>query len=207
MENSVINTNKKDMVVVLISLKVCLFSTASINNIDLEIKPSLATTFLHGTAASINQHPTYCHLGADRQVLPLSDTPPIVTSSTLTMDLLWLDNQNNSSWTLFHSQVKNLKLTQHQDKSVMLPLWQDDSKSPAMIKHLFNVLIQTTSYLNLGQTAVVGLDQPLYAVAKRTQWLLLNEYGQNKIPLMLCALCIEMVMLSCIGNLLEDSTT
>ena len=83
----------------------------------------------------------------------------------------------------------------------MLPLWRDDSKSLATIKHLSNVLIQTISYLNPGQTAVIGLDEPLYAIAKRIQWLLPNEYDQNKVALMLGALHIEMTMLSCIGDL------
>ena len=99
---------------------------------------------------------------------------------------------------------KTLKLPQLQDVSVMLPLWRDDSKSLATIKHLPNVLIQTISYLNPGQTAVIGLDQPLYAIVKRIQWLLPNEYDQNKVALMLGALHIEMTMLSCIGDLLED---
>ena len=74
MGNSVINTNEKDMVVVSTPVKVGLFSTASIDNIDLEIKSSLVTTSIHGTAASINQHSTDCHLGTDREVLPLSDS-------------------------------------------------------------------------------------------------------------------------------------
>ena len=37
-----------------------------------------------------------------------------------------------------------------------------------MSEHLFNTFTQMISYLNLGQTAVAGFDQPLYATAKRT---------------------------------------
>ena len=65
--------------------------------------------------------------------------------------------------------------------------------------------METINYLNSGQTAVGGLDQPLYAIAKRIQWLLRNEYGHRKVVLMLGALHIEMVMLGCLEDLLEDS--
>ena len=51
-----------------------MFFTASIHNIDVEIKLSLASTSLHGTAASINQHPPYGSLGITREVLPLGDS-------------------------------------------------------------------------------------------------------------------------------------
>ena len=70
----------------------------------------------------------------------------------------------------------------------MPPVWQDGSKSPATIKHFLTVLMQTFNYLNPGQTAVVGLYQPLYAIV-----------------LKLGALHIEMVMLDCLGDLLKDS--
>ena len=65
--------------------------------------------------------------------------------------------------------------------------------------------METINYLNSGQTAVGGLVQPLYAIAKRIQWLLPNEYGHRKVVLMLGALHIEMVMLGCLEDLLEDS--
>ena len=65
--------------------------------------------------------------------------------------------------------------------------------------------METFNYLNPGQTAVFGLYQPLYAIAKRIQWLLPNDYDHRKVVLMLGALHIEMVMLGCLGDLLEDS--
>ena len=51
-----------------------MFSTASIYNIDVEIKSSLASTSLHGTAASINQHHRDGSLGISREVFPLDDS-------------------------------------------------------------------------------------------------------------------------------------
>ena len=52
---------------------------------------------------------------------------------------------------------------------------------------------------------MIGLDQPLYALAKKIQWYQPSLYGEKKLVLMLGALHIEMVMLSCIGDWLEDS--
>ena len=135
----------------------------------------------------------------------IKSNPPAITSDKLCMDQLWLINKSNSSWALFPSQVETSKLPQYQDLLAMLPIWWDDSKSPATIKHLLTVLMETINYLNSGQTAVAGLDQPLYAIAKWIQWLLPNEYGHRKVVLMLSALYIEMVMLGCLGDLLEDS--
>ena len=51
-----------------------MFSTASIDNIDIEINLSLASTSLHGTDAFINQHPQDGSLGISREVLLLDDS-------------------------------------------------------------------------------------------------------------------------------------
>ena len=54
------------------SLKLGVFSTASVDNIDVEIQSSLSTTSLHGTAASINQHPTEHNQGQPREKIMLN---------------------------------------------------------------------------------------------------------------------------------------
>ena len=119
-----------------------MFPTASIDNINAEIKSSLASTSLHGTAAPINQHHQDGSLGISREVFPLDDSgtklqeppnwytdvipfhlqnditvpeliksnPLVITSDKLCMDQLWLNNESNSSWVLFHSQVETLKM-------------------------------------------------------------------------------------------------
>ena len=69
--SSLINTNEKYMIVVPTSLKVDFFPTASVANINLEKKSSLATTLLHRTASSISQHPTDSLF---RTILSLSDS-------------------------------------------------------------------------------------------------------------------------------------
>ena len=87
----------------------------------------------------------------------------------------------------------------------MLLILRDDSKSTAIIKHLLNVLIQSIHQLNPNQTAVIGFDQPLYALAKTIQWFQPAIYGQQNLVLMLGALHIEMVLLSCFGDWFQDS--
>ena len=54
------------------SLKLGVFSTASVDNIDVEIQSSLSTASLHGTAASINQHPTEHNQGQPREKIMLN---------------------------------------------------------------------------------------------------------------------------------------
>ena len=87
----------------------------------------------------------------------------------------------------------------------MLPILRDDSKSPATIKHLLNVLIQSIHQRNPNQTAVIGFDQPLCAIAKKIQWFQPAIYGLQNLVLMLGALQIEIVLLSCLGDWLQDS--
>ena len=58
MRNTVIKANERDDMVLPMSLKLGVFSTASVHNIDVDIQSSLSTPSLDGTAASINQHPT-----------------------------------------------------------------------------------------------------------------------------------------------------
>ena len=59
-------------------------------------------------------------------------------------------------------------------------------------------------YLNLEQPMVAGFDQPLYAIAKRLQWYQPDQYGYQKL-VMLGALHIEIAMLRCLGDWLQDS--
>ena len=60
----------------------------------------------------------------------------------------------------------------------MLPIFSDDFKSTATIKHLLDVLIKFIHYLNPNQTAVIGFDQPV--AATKTQRLQPTPYRQQK---------------------------
>lgn len=77
--------------------------------------------------------------------------------STLLEDKEWLQDPSHSSWALFNSKSQVHPVCN--DTSAMLLILRDDSKSPAAIKYLVNVLIQSVDFLNPGQTAVFGFDQ------------------------------------------------
>lgn len=90
------------------------------------------------------------------------------------------------------------------DSWAMIPFLRNDSKSPGTIKHLLNILMQSINFLNIGQAPVIGLYQSLYALAKKIQWHQPSLYSKNKLVVMLGGLHIQMVILSCIGDWLED---
>ena len=52
----------------------------------------------------------------------------------------------------------------------MYPIFPDKAASASMMKHAMELAQKGTSFLNPGQIAVLGADQPLYAIAKQLQW-------------------------------------
>ena len=79
-----------------------------------------------------------------------------------------LKGKSNTSWTAYYAR-KQLNRTDTEADSEMLLIWRDDSTSPATIKYVFETLMASTNYLNPRQTSVIGLDQPLYVIAKKIQ--------------------------------------
>ena len=69
-------------------------------------------------------------------------------------------------WSIFHAK-KYISPKAVPDISAMLLIWRVNSKSPATIKHILDVLDPANDYLNPEQPLAVGFDQPLYASAKR----------------------------------------
>ena len=91
------------------------------------------------------------------------------------------------------------------DLSVLLPLFLEESKSAAMIRHGMDVIKQAVYFLNSNQIPVMACDQPLYALAKQIQWNWKSSYGEEKFVIMMGSLHIEMAALKMLGNWLEDS--
>lgn len=54
MENTLMNANERDVVVIPMNLKQGVFSTTSADNIDVDTKATLLTTSLNGTAAYVD---------------------------------------------------------------------------------------------------------------------------------------------------------
>ncbi len=86
----------------------------------------------------------------------------------------------------------------------LLPLFHEDSKSVAMMKHGMSIIQQATKHLNPGQIPVVTADQPLFALAKKIQWSL-KKYGEDKFVVMMGSLHIEMAVMKVIGDWVTDS--
>ena len=107
-------------------------------------------------------------------------------------------------WSIFHAK-KYISPKAVSDISAMLPIRRENSKSPKTIKHILNVLGPAIDYLNPEQPMVVGFDQPLYAIAKRLQWYQPDQYGYQKLVIMLGALHMEIALLRYLGDWLQDS--
>ena len=87
----------------------------------------------------------------------------------------------------------------------LLPLFPDDSKSVAMIRHSMDVIKRAVEHLNPGQVPVLTVDQPLFAIAKIIQWNWPESYGEDKFVILLGGLHIEMATLATLGDLLDGS--
>ena len=74
-----------------------------------------------------------------------------------------------------------------------------------MIRHSMDVVKNAVEHVNPGQTPVVTLDQPLFALAKQIQWKWPEKYGEDKMVVMFGGLHIEMAALKTLGDWLRGS--
>ena len=61
------------------------------------------------------------------------------------------------------------------------------------------------AYINPRQTPIIGMDQPLYALAKQIQWERADTYGESSYVVMMGGLHIEMASLKMVGHWLNNS--
>ncbi|KAL9953155.1 hypothetical protein ACROYT_G040525 [Oculina patagonica] len=73
----------------------------------------------------------------------------------------------------------------------LLPLFEDNAYSKAMIQHSMKLVKEAIAYLNPGQTPVIGMDQPLFALAKQIQWERAETYEESSYVVMIGGLHIE----------------
>ena len=112
--------------------------------------------------------------------------------------------QDPISWAAYHSIAQEPHKFEVTIGS-LLPLFPDDSKSAAMIRHSMDIVQQAVHLLNPGQVPVLTLDQPLFTIAKHIQWSWPDEYGEKKFVILLGGLHIEMASLATLGDLLDGS--
>lgn len=107
-------------------------------------------------------------------------------------DLSWANNTETST-------------TYKLDNTAMLPLFKEQAHSPAMIKHSLSVIQKAVELLNQNQVPIVAFDQPLYAIAKKIQWIWPESFGEKNFVIMFGGLHIELTALKALGKWLDNS--
>lgn len=115
-----------------------------------------------------------------------------------------VDGDSNISWAAYHANRQ--PVPEHPPAiTALLPLFPDDSKSVAMIRHALDMIQQAVKLLNPDQVPVVTADQPLYTIAKHIQWNWPASHGEDRFIIILGGLHIEMTALKMLGDWLEDA--
>ena len=73
--------------------------------------------------------------------------------------------------------------------------FSDAANSVAKIHHSMTVVIKIVQYFNPGQTHVLIFYQALFVLAKQIQWSCPNNFGEDKMVLVLGGLHTEMAVL------------
>ena len=89
--------------------------------------------------------------------------------------------------------------------SYLLPLFQEDAATIAMVRHSLDVINEVTELVHPGQAPVVAMDQPLFTIAKNIQWTWTSVHGELKFVIKFGGMHIESAALETVGNRLESS--
>jgi hypothetical protein len=116
-----------------------------------------------------------------------------------------VEDKTQVSWWAFHSHQPYCATPSSVAISALLPLFPDQAKSVAMIRHAMDVIKSYVDHLNPGQVPVIALDQPLYKVAKEIQWTWPDHYGEDKFVAFFGGLHIESGFLKLTEKRLEGS--
>jgi hypothetical protein len=115
-----------------------------------------------------------------------------------------LPSDLNASWAAYHANL-HPELAATKFISAIMPLFYEVAKTVAMIQHSMYVIRNATMHLNPGQTPVIAMDQPLFALAKKIQWDKPHMYGEHKFIIMFGGLHIEMAAMKTLGDWLSGS--
>ena len=70
------------------------------------------------------------------------------------------------SWAAFHASLQPPP-THQIDIIALLPLFLESAHTVAMVRHGMSVVKDAIQHVNPGQTPVIAMDQPLFALAKQ----------------------------------------
>ncbi|KAE8742024.1 hypothetical protein FOCC_FOCC012440 [Frankliniella occidentalis] len=210
-----------------------IFTVGAFDNID--VKPSSTTSVgeFHGSGISIFQLPLNGEVPLPRTWTTTFEetapSPPTYSSDVRETiirvagteepwhgELDWLDHVHvqltekdsafatNISWSAFRAE-KQGSCPLDISNNCLLPLFEEKSATPGMVKHAMDLTKATTDFLNPGQIPALCLDQPLFTLARLLQWNYPETYGENKFVLLFGPLHIEQNFLRVIGDVLEGS--
>eukprot|EP00794_Sanderia_malayensis_P001833 gene1833-2057_t len=231
MANHTTSQYHDEKVVCPLNLRLNLFKTAAVDNIDHNLSSITAITSFHGTRILLFQQPTTSAQGIDcqkgfeqnsesreKRMHPLPEFYTTVTPATLKKgdmfvpkitghlrytgpkicdeETKWPEHmkhsclqettsERNVTWGASHASQTEMMKFDMPPISVMLPLFQDDSKSLTMIRHSMSVTKMAVQHLNQGQVPVITYDQPLFALVKSIQWQWPDTYGEQKFVIVL----------------------
>ena len=118
-----------------------------------------------------------------------------------------LQGDETVSWAGYHASKQSIP--EEYECSVtltsLLPLFYDQAKSVAMIRHSMDVIKTAVENLNPDQIPVLTVDQPLYALAKQIQWRWPETHGEDHFVCLFGGLHIEIAALKTLGDLLDSS--
>ena len=89
------------------------------------------------------------------------------------------------SWSAFKVNSLSIDIPTTPAISSLLPPFNGDSKSTAMIRHSMDVIKKATQIVNDQQISVITFDRPVYAIAKTIQWRWPTVYGEYKFVIVL----------------------
>ena len=112
------------------------------------------------------------------------------------------ENSENVSWAAFHVATQP-PITRPTAINALLPMFHEKAKTHAMILHTMKIMENAAKCLDERQTPVIGMDQPLYALAKEIQRSSSTPYTEENYVVVLGGLHIEMCILKLLGDWLE----
>ena len=150
----------------------------------------------------------------DQPVRPPSDRIQLAKAKDLTWiqhasDIILskgsdLADKDKVTWAGFNSSCMHEETVRPRAVTGVLPMFPDKEASILMIKHTMSITNDAIQFLNPGQTPVLGIDQPIYAIGKLIQWKCHDSHlSENKFVLMLGALHIEFVIEAIEGKKLK----
>ena len=79
-----------------------------------------------------------------------------------------VSGKEHITWSAFHA-AKTDDEARTPATTALLPLFRESAHSFAMIAHAMSIVHSVIAFLNPGQTPVLAVDQPLFAIAKQLQ--------------------------------------